>query len=134
MAFWFTGFFSRPTVPLPETLPAGAVWRDIATPFVGVGLRLADSDGKHTPAEVDALARQLGLDGAECWVFLRYTCWGGRIDSVDGLGSCGGVPFDLISEDDDAETAYLQLMEQFGIPAETALRFEPFHRGYWGEE
>ena len=134
MAFWFTGFFARPGVPRPEVLSPGAVWRDIATPFIGVGVRLAGSDDTQSPAEVEALARRLGLDGAESWVFLKYTCWGGRIDSVDGLGSCGGVPFDPISEDDDAENAYLDLMRQFGIPTETALRFEPFHRGYWGEK
>jgi hypothetical protein len=69
-------------------------------------------------------------------VYLSYVCWAGQIDFVYGLGSCGGVPFGPVKEDDahDAvKAAYTGLMEQFGVSAPVALQFEPFRRGYWGE-
>jgi hypothetical protein len=132
----FSGFFARPAVPRPVSLPPGAVWREIATPFAGVGVRLPRSDDSLlTPTEVEALARQLGLDAANCWVYLNYVCWGGAIDFVYGLGSRHGVPFGPVKElpFGALEAAYTGLMERFGVPAEVALRFDPFTRGYWGE-
>jgi hypothetical protein len=90
----FTGFFARPAIPPPGMLPPGAVWREIAAPFAGVGVRLADSDNRALPlSEVEALARQFGLDATDGWLYLTYICWGGSIDYVFGLGSCGGVRF-----------------------------------------
>ena len=138
MAYWFTGFFARPTVQRPETLPRGGVWRDIATPFLGVGVRLSasgDDEELANPADVQALAGQLGLFAADSWVYLSYVCWGGRIDFVYGLGCRDGVPFGPVEESahDKVKAAYTDLMEQFGISAADALRFEPFVRGYWGE-
>jgi hypothetical protein len=136
MAYWFAGFFARPVVPRPEALPQGAVWREITTPFVGVGVRLPALLGKvPPPADVQTLARELGLLAADRWIYLTYTCWAGQIDVVYGLGSRGGVPFGPVKESarQTVKAAYTSLMEQFGIPAETALRFEPFTRGYWGD-
>lgn len=133
----FTGFFVRPQVPRTEPLPAGAVWRDITTPFVGVGVRLSRLDETLLPpSEVVELARQLGFNVAICWVYLTYVCWGGDIDFVYGLGSNCGVGFRPIKEDarDAVEASYTGLMEQFGLPAEVVLQFEPFKRSYWGED
>jgi hypothetical protein len=132
----FAGFFARPAVPRPAILPPGAVWREIATPFAGVGVWLPGSDDKLlAPPEAEALVRQLGLDAAECWVFLTYVCWGGDIDFVYGFGSRRGVVFGPVKEDarDAVEAAFTGLMEQFGVPGEVVLDFEPFRRGYWGE-
>ena len=136
MAYEFTGFFARPSVSQPVPLPQGAVWREIANPFAGVGVRLPhDEDRLLAPLEAENLARQLGLDVADCWVYLTYVCWGGGIDFVYGLGSRHGVPFGPVNEDarEAVEAAYTDLMEQFGVPATVALQFEPFQRGYWGE-
>jgi hypothetical protein len=136
MTYRFTGFFARPVGPQPVPLLPGAVWREIATPFSGVGVRLSGSDNRLlTQSEAEALARQFGLDAAECWVFLNYVCWGGSIDFVYGLGSRDGVPFGPVKETalDAVKTAYTGLMEQFGVSAAVALQFEPFRRGYWGE-
>jgi hypothetical protein len=137
VAYEFTGFFARPAVPQPRTLPQGAVWRAIAKPFTGVGVRLPDSDDRLLlpPSETEALARQFGLDAAEFWVYLTYVCWGGDIDFVYGLGSRRGVTFGPVKDDtrDGVEAAYTGLMEQFGIPAAVAMQFEPFERGYWGK-
>jgi hypothetical protein len=120
VAYEFTGFFARPSVPQPAALPQGAVWREIATPFVGVGVWLAGSDARLLPpAQAEALARQLGLDAAECWVYLTYVCWGGQIDFVYGLGSRRlvehglNVPFGPIKEDaqQEVDAAFTGLME-----------------------
>lgn len=137
MSYQFAGFFVRPPLSIPVSRPQdNAVWRDIARPFLGMGVRWP-SWIAQTPApdEVTALAHQLGLDAAERWLYLTYDCWGGEIDFVYGLGSWAGVPFGPITEDDASKTeaAYLRLMEQFGVTAEDALRFEPFTRGYWGK-
>jgi hypothetical protein len=134
----FTGFFARPGISRPMALPPGAVWREITSPFVGVGVRLPDSNDEPellAPPDVEALARQLGLEAADCWVYLTYVCWGGDIDFVYGLGSHRGRRFGPVKEDEHGavEAAYTGLMEQFGVPAEVALQFEPFRRGYWGE-
>ena len=134
----FTGFFARPAIRQSVAVPPGTVWREITSPFIGVGVRLPDSDGEPellAPFDVEALARQLGLEAADCWVYLNYVCWGGAIDFVYGLGSARGRPFGPVKEDDQGtvEAAYIGLMEQFGVPAEVALQFEPFRRGYWGE-
>ena len=78
----FTGFFARPAVPRPLALPPGADWREIDTPFVGVGVRLPGSDDRLlTPSEAEALAGQLGLDAAGCWVFLTYDTTPGYLDT-----------------------------------------------------
>jgi hypothetical protein len=75
VAYEFAGFFARPSVPRPEALPEGAVWREITTPFVGVGVRLpalTDSEGLPALADVQALARSLGVSAADRWVYLNY--------------------------------------------------------------
>lgn len=136
MAYEFTGFFARPAVPQPMTLPPGAVWREIATPFAGIGVRLPGSDDRLlSPPAAEALARQLGLDAADRWVYLRYVCWGGNIDFVYGFGSKNGTVFGPVREDarDAVEAAYTDLMEWFGVASAAALNFPPFVRGFWGE-
>jgi hypothetical protein len=136
MGYQFAGFFASPAVPQPEGLPAGAVWREITSPFVGVGIRLPALIGKTpTRAEVETLARQLGIHTADRWLYLTYSCWAGRIDFVYGLGFRSGEVFGPVEEDgrDKVKAAYTGLMAEFGISLEEALDFEPFHRGYWGE-
>ncbi len=66
----FAGFFARPQVPQPDTLPADAVWRVIDKPFSGVGVRIPELLGT-TPdvTRVEGLARQLGLAEVD-WLFL----------------------------------------------------------------
>lgn len=133
----FTGFFARHDVSRPLSLPPDLVWREIASPFAGVGVRLPDSDGSlMSQSEVEAIARELGLHAAECWLYLNYVCWGGAIDFVYGLGTRRGVPFGPVQEDSSGvvEAAYIGLMEQFGLSATVAMQFEPFTRGYWGED
>jgi hypothetical protein len=86
MAYWFSGFFARPNVQQPHVLPARACWRTITTPFNGVGVRLPELQGERpTVAVIGALADQLELSGSNAWVYLSYTCWGGKIDSVYGV-------------------------------------------------
>lgn len=142
MAYEFTGFFARPLVTSPDSLPTGVVWRTIATPFVGVGIRLPEIDDQFSqldelpsPSVLQYLASEFGLDAAACWVYLRYVCWGGDIDFVYGLVCCEGELFGPVTESErgKVEGAYTSLMAKFGIPTETALHFEPFVRGYWGE-
>ena len=137
MAFWFSGFFARPPVSRPETLPEGAVWRQISAPFAGVGVRLEHLSGKKpAPDRVEALARQLGIARATDWLYLTYVCWAGRVDSVYGLGVRGGRLFGPIVESAVrlARDAYLELMGEFGVGPADALRFPPFERGFWGED
>lgn len=136
MAFWFTGFFARPRIDPPTVLPAGAVWREIAVPFVGVGVRLlAQFDNKLNPTEVNRLRVEVGLNEAVDWLFISYVTWGGRIDGVYGLGATGGRAFGPIRESDQepAEAAYLVLMGEFGVTPADALNFPPFARGFFGE-
>ena len=138
MAYRFAGFFARPAVPRPAVLSQDAVWREIAVPFVGIGVRLPSlfrEDDLPAICEVHALARQLGLEESDCWLYLTYICWGGDIDFVYGFGCRAGVKFGPVKEfaGDKVEGAYTGLMAQFGISADEALRFEPFERDYWGE-
>lgn len=136
MAYEFTGFFARPAVPQPVALPPGAVWREIAAPFSGIGVRLPGSaDRLLPPPEVEALARQFGLGAADRWVYLNYVCWGGDIDFVYGFGWHCGTAFGPIQEDarDAVEAVYTGLMGRFGVAAADALNFPPFIRGFWGD-
>jgi hypothetical protein len=139
VAYEFAGFFARPTVLRPNVLPEGAVWRTITAPFVGIGVRLPTTDDPvvlPTPADVQALARSLGVFATDRWVYLNYVCWGGDIDFVHGLGSRDGVTFGPVEESDldKVEAAYTGLMENFGISKVDALQFEPFTRGFWGDD
>ena len=140
MAYRFEGFFARPAVRRPATLPDGVIWRTIATPFVGVGVWLPDKDDEFGGAEelpeptaIQNLVTEIGLDATDCWLYLTYVCWGGEIDFVFGLGSRKGEAFGPVteSEHEKVEAAYIALMEQFGVSADIALHFEPFVRGYW---
>jgi hypothetical protein len=122
----------------PATLPAGAVWRDITVPFVGVGVRLGVTglgDDEPGPAEARQLLAAVGLGGASDWLYLSYVTWGGLIDHVYGLGVTGGREFGLVSESDRDKVleAYLSLMSEFGVPAADALNFPPFVRRFWDE-
>lgn len=115
----------------------GAVWRGIAAPFVGVGVRLQSSDElKALPAPDDlrVLAQSLGVIAANCWLYLHYVRWGGDSDFVYGLGSMDGVPFGPLEESnfDKVKPAYVGLMAHLGISEGDALRFEPCTPGYWG--
>ena len=132
----FTGFFARPAVERPATLPAGAVWREIAAPFAGVGVRLPELTGKEPGLdEARRLLAEVGLGGAADWMFIDYVTWAGPIDSVYGLGSSGGRAFGPVTESDGDKTraAYLELMGAFGVAPADALNFPPFVRGFWGE-
>jgi hypothetical protein len=136
VAYLFAGFFVRPAVPRPDVLPKGAVCRDVVSPFTGVGLRIPNLiDVMPDPDTVQVLAREMGLEASECWLYLNYSCWGGAIDFVYGLGARYGEPFGPIEESNFAatEAAYVGLMAQFGLSAKAALRFKPFERGYWGD-
>jgi hypothetical protein len=144
MAYWFSGFLAKPAVDAPDRMPEDAAWRVITSPFSGVGLRLPAFDGERPGVGwVLELARDLGIDRAEDWVFLVYTCFGGRVDSVFGLGRRGSHHFGPIEEDDGlprppdgerpTERAYLDLMAAFGVDEAAAKNFPPFRRGFWGE-
>jgi hypothetical protein len=136
LAYWFAGFFARPATDKPLVLPDDAVWRAIEAPFSGVGVRLPSLLGESPSVpEITRLAGELGMNAAEGWLFIVYTCWGGRIDSVYGLGRRGGRHFGPVEESDLAKVkaAYVTLMGEFGISEEDAFRFTPFERGFWGE-
>lgn len=135
MAYWFSGFFATPPVEPSTDLPEWAVWRGVTSPFVGVGVRIADLQGKTPSAEeVHSLARQLGIGHAD-WIYLTYTCWAGRVDFVYGLGVRGGQPFGPVEEDRLSHTrdSYVGLMGEFGVSPGDAMGFPPFERGFWGE-
>jgi hypothetical protein len=93
MAYQFAGFFASPAVPRPNVLPAGAVWREVVSPFIGVGVRLPALIGK-TPArpDVEALARQLGVDAADRWLYITYDCWAEGLTSFMGSVRGAGSP------------------------------------------
>jgi hypothetical protein len=132
----FTGFFARPAIERPATLPAGAVWREVAAPFAGVGVSLPGlADDEPGPDKARRLLAEVGLGGATDWLFINYVTWAGPIDSVYGLGSSGGREFGPVAEtaDDNTRAAYLKLMGAFGVAPADALDFPPFLRGFWGE-
>ena len=136
MAYWFAGFFVRPTLERPAVLPGTVVWREIVAPFVGVGVRLPGlTQDKPGPDEAWRLLAEVGLGGSTDWLYLNYVTWAGRIDSVYGLGAASGREFGPASESgvDKARAAYLGLMGWFGVAPADALRFPPFARGFWGE-
>jgi hypothetical protein len=132
----FTGFFARPAIERPATLPARAVWRELAAPFVGVGVSLSGlADDEPGPDEARRLLAEVGFGGVADWLFINYVTWAGRIESVYGLGSSGGRAFGPVggTADDKVREAYLELMGAFGVVPADALNFPPFVRGFWGE-
>ena len=136
LAYRFTGFFTRPPTEPPAMLPGGAVWREITTPFAGVGVRLSVlADDRPGAAEAIRLLAEVGLGDATDWIYARYVTWAGRIESVYGLGVSGGKAFGPIHATDEGEArdAYLTLMGGFGVTPADALSFPPFVRGFWGE-
>lgn len=135
MAYRFVGIFSRATVIPPKAPGPPFVWRQITEPFHGIGACNLDWQTGDRPldAEVRALVSHLGLDAYD-WIYLDYTTWAGPIEFVRAFGQSSGQPFGPIEGDDAKATdAFVTAMAHFGIPRETALRFKPFERGYWGE-
>lgn len=136
MAYRFAGFFARPLLERPTVLPDTAVWREITTPFIGVGVRLLGlADAKPGRDEARKLLADVGLGGADDWLYLSYVTWAGRIDNVYGLGASDGREFGPVSESDGdtVRTAYLGLMGEFGVAPADALNFPPFARNFWNE-
>jgi hypothetical protein len=137
MGYQFAGFFIAAEMPKPESLPKAATWREIESPFRGVGILLPNLIGKVVQsAQVQSLAQEIGIAAGMTWLFLQYDCWGGEIDFVFGLGVAAGMPFGPVEESalSLVEAAYTRVMGQFGISAEAALNFAPFKRGFWGEQ
>jgi hypothetical protein len=137
MAYRFNGFFARPAVDRPAALPTGAVWRDVTTPFAGVGVHIQVTgfgNDELGPQEAQQLLAAIGLSGVPDWLYLSYVTWGGQIDYVYGLGVSGGRAFGPVRESDgQAREVYLSLMDAFGVSAADAFNFPPFVRGFWGE-
>jgi hypothetical protein len=137
MAYEFAGFFARPPLPQPTVLPPTAVWREIVSPFIGIGVRLPWLLGQEpTEAEVDGLAAQLGLGRADRWIYLTYDCWGGMLVGVYGMGTSLGQrfgPSGLTEGPQTGEATFLNLMSEFGVSPEGANNFAPFRRGFWDE-
>lgn len=124
-------------MPKPESLPQGAIWREIVSPFRCVGVLLPNLIGKVVqPDQVRILAQEIGITEGTAWLFLQYDCWGGEIDFVYGMGVAAGVPFGPVEESarDSVEATYTQVMGQFGVSPEAALNFAPFERGFWGKQ
>lgn len=133
----FTGIFARPVMVRPATLPAGAVWREVAAPFAGVGVSLPGlADEKPAPDEARQLLNEVGLGGAADWLFINYVTWAGSIEAVYGLGLSGGRAIGPVGEtaDDKVRATYLKLMRAFGVGPADALNFPPFVRGFWSEQ
>ena len=138
MSYEFTGFFAAPAIQRPITLPEGTVWRNIETPFVGVGVKLVERDNDAPlPSQTDVLGllRQVSLSDAQRWLFLTYVCWSGLIDFVYGMGSRDGQIFGPAQDDevDSAGPLFASLMKQFGVDLGDRIYFAPFVRGYWDE-
>jgi hypothetical protein len=136
VTYRFAGFFANPSVPAPDVLPDGAVWKEIKSPFEGVGLRLDSLVGESPDVRVvAALAERFGFSRADRWIYLTYDCWGGQLDFVFGLGMKAGLSFGPreSSDEDRVEAEYLGLMQAFGLTDSEALNFAPFSRGFWGE-
>ena len=135
MSYRFLGFLVRDISTPPKELPKAAVWRPITEPFAGIGVRW-NPDAEQLPklSDADARAEQLGLDSAGDWLFLDYSCWAGRIDSVRGQGRRGMQSLGPVDETDvdKAQEVYVDLMNTFGVAPEDALAFPPFTRGFWG--
>jgi hypothetical protein len=132
----FAGFFAKPIIARPESLPGGVAWRCIAVPFEGVGVRVAALIGQSPElTEVNRVRTQVGLQDATNWLYLTYDCWAGRVEYVYGLGSRSGVPFGPVKESDISRVpaAYVAVMGSFGVQPADALRFPPFVGGFWGE-
>jgi hypothetical protein len=134
--YQFAGFFAKPALERPDELPPNTVWREISSPFVGVGVRLPDLIGKAPrQSEIFRLLKAVGLGRAASWLYINYTCWGGRIDSIYGLGMHGRRFFGPVKETDLSivRDDYVDLMSEFGVQEADALNFPPFKRGFWGE-
>lgn len=134
MTYHFAGFLAASRIKQPERLPERAVWREIDRPFAGVGLRLPEFIGERPePAVVSRFADELGFATSHSWLYLTYTCWGGVVDFVFGFGAKNGHPFGPLESDEHAEDIYVELMSKLGVNEKSALDFEPFRRGFWGE-
>lgn len=138
MTYRFTGFLvpGLQNLAPAAALPNNAVVREIREPFSGVGIALPSLNDKDTPpAEVLKIADGLGLAHANCWLFIQYVTWGGRIDSVYAIGAGHGHSFGPV-EDSNGETvddSFEKAMGHIGVNRDAAHRFEPFERGYWGD-
>jgi len=136
VVYRFTGFFARPVIKPPATLPAGSVWREVTAPFLGVGVSMSNLVNRDPGLdEARRLLAGVGLGDATDWLFINYVTWAGPIEDVYGLGVSGGRAFGPVAESDDDKTraAYLELVGEFGVAEADALNFPPFVRGFWGE-
>lgn len=129
MAYAFTGIFSNAPEADPAALPQGHIFRQVTRPFTGCGI-LAPGLTASFPDCIAYLDR-LGIAGSD-WVFLDYQTWAGPIERVIGIGQRDGVAFGPIRGDGaEGETAFLAVLDAFGLPEPASVYFAPFERGFW---
>lgn len=140
MTYIFSGVFSSQELELP--LPkdtAERVVRRIAHPQVKSGVLFPAQIKEHidrpNQATCDLVAnlKNLGIsDGL--WVY--FCCWGGTIDAVAAAKVSHSIidmnSYSLIEDASDEELS--ALFGAFGIVIDSNGYFEPFVRGYWGDQ
>lgn len=123
-----------------HNVPTGCVGRQIERPFLGSGIRVPEEMDIVTDQEITDLAGRLGLGDEDTWVYLDYVTFAGRVAEFFGIvhkRSVEGKPILIDSRrayDGDWEEQYLKLMAEFGLSEGDTRGFDPFERGFWGEE
>ncbi len=130
MTYVFQGVLAKEDLTSAD-LDKNFIVRAISTPGLKSGIRFASTVGDER--EVLDCLRGLPLRGEV--LYIRYECWGGELDHIEGFRLLDGVVIEesrFSSEDgDDPDSLFLSVFQGFGIGLGKDGYFKPFKRGYW---
>ncbi len=138
MTYQFAGIFVKEfkiSAEVPLDIPYTV--RKVNSPFIGSGISIPQYVSKNPSIEeVNNIVKKIGIKQDLEWMFIIYECWAGKIDDLFGYIKKPEKEIASIIESgkNKLENAYISFMKKFGVSKDEALDFEPFKRGFWGEQ
>ncbi len=138
MTYQFAGIFVKEfqiSAEVPLDIPYTV--RKVNSPFFGSAISIPQYVSKNPSIEeVNNIVKKIGIKLEHEWMFIIYECWAGEIDDLFGYIKKPEKQIVSIIESgkNKLENTYISFMEKFGVSKDEALDFEPFKRGFWGEQ
>ena len=144
MSYLFTGVFTDDDLDIASIQDKKFVARTIATkPKLQYGIyfpELLSQEPEEKSLRVLKYCEELKQYGLEKALYLNYFYYRGILEQVDSFiiqsnEIVTGSEFSLVDQPERKMTEkFVSTMRAFGIDVDTSGYFQPFEKGFWGED